>query len=48
MPDSNILLAKDENEAIDEENIIDERTRHAKPVQSYREPGDEEGLPTDE
>ncbi|KAF7868614.1 hypothetical protein EAF04_005145 [Stromatinia cepivora] len=32
---------------IDESNIIDKKTRHAKPVESYREPGDEEGLPED-
>ncbi|CAD6447138.1 231231ae-e31a-4467-9de6-ba34bc289f1e [Sclerotinia trifoliorum] len=30
---------------IDESNIVDEKTRHAKPVDTYREPGDEEGLP---
>merc|ERR1712093_739452 len=37
--------SRDDNEAIDESNIIDEKTRHAKPTGSYREPGDEEGLP---
>lgn len=26
---------------------MDERTRGAKPSQGYREPGDEEGLPSD-
>ncbi|APA06268.1 hypothetical protein sscle_01g010380 [Sclerotinia sclerotiorum 1980 UF-70] len=30
---------------IEESNIVDEKTRHAKPVDTYREPGDEEGLP---
>ncbi|KAG4421814.1 hypothetical protein IFR04_005064 [Cadophora malorum] len=43
--DSDEQLARDDNEAIDESNIIDEKTRHAKPTGSYREPGDEEGLP---
>merc|ERR1712225_140354 len=33
-----------DSDAIDESNIIDEKTRHAKPTGSYREPGDEEGL----
>ena len=36
------MLAKDESDAIDQSNIIDERTRGA--VKSYQEPGDEEGL----
>merc|ERR1711900_123115 len=39
--DSDEQLARDDNES----NIIDEKTRHAKPTGSYREPGDEEGLP---
>ncbi|KAJ6258983.1 hypothetical protein Dda_5878 [Drechslerella dactyloides] len=43
--DSDRELARDDAEAIDESNIIDSRTRGAKPVHSYREPGDEEGLP---
>merc|ERR1712225_104333 len=43
--DSDEQLARDDNEAIDESNIIDEKTRHAKPTGSYRAPGDEEVLP---
>ncbi|KAL2068827.1 hypothetical protein VTL71DRAFT_15165 [Oculimacula yallundae] len=43
--DSDEQLARDDNEAIDESNIIEEKTRHAKPTGSYREPGDDEGLP---
>lgn len=43
------ILERDDNEAIDEGNIVEGRTRHAKPeAGSYREPGDEEGLPTDD
>ena len=42
---TNKSSAKDENEAIDKSNIVGERTRGAKPVGSYTEPGDEEGLP---
>lgn len=40
-----IPIASDDKDAIDESNVIDERTRGAKPAGSYREPGDEEGLP---
>ena len=41
--------ARDDNEAIDRENILDERTRGAgKPKGTYTEPGDEEGLPTND
>ncbi|KAK3947389.1 hypothetical protein QBC32DRAFT_89334 [Pseudoneurospora amorphoporcata] len=41
--DSDRQLAKDEAEAIDTSNIIDEKTRHAtKPKGTYREPSDEE------
>lgn len=37
--------ARDDKDAIDESNIVDERTRGAtKPSGNYREPGDEEGL----
>ncbi|KAI6708265.1 hypothetical protein JHW43_009220 [Diplocarpon mali] len=43
--DSDEQLARDDNEAIDKSNIIEEKTRGAKPRGSYREPGDEEGLP---
>jgi hypothetical protein len=38
---------RDDKEAIDKSNIIDDRTRGAKPVATYREPGDTEGLPED-
>ncbi|KAH8681901.1 hypothetical protein BX600DRAFT_505536 [Xylariales sp. PMI_506] len=42
-------LASDERDAIDESNIIDERTRGASaPEGAYREPGDDEGLPGDD
>lgn len=41
-------LARDDKEAINEDNIVDGRTRGAKPSGSYEEPGDEEGLPTDD
>lgn len=34
---------KDEKDAINEDNILDERTRGAA-KKSYKEPGDEEGL----
>jgi hypothetical protein len=39
---------RDESEAIDQSNVIDSRTRGAKPSGSYEEPGDEEGLPTND
>ena len=40
------IIAADENEAIDKSNILGERTRGAaQPAGTYREPGDEEGLP---
>lgn len=39
------LLAKDDADAIDEKNIIGDRTRGAKPAGGYKEPGDDEGLP---
>ncbi|CAO2647982.1 Nn.00g089040.m01.CDS01 [Neocucurbitaria sp. VM-36] len=43
--DSDEQLAKDEKDAINEDNIIDERTRGAaKEAGSYAEPDDEEGL----
>lgn len=42
------LLEADDTEAIDKSNIIDERTRGASKTGQYREPGDEEGLPTDD
>ncbi|KAG0649652.1 hypothetical protein D0Z07_4066 [Hyphodiscus hymeniophilus] len=38
-------VVKDDNDAIDRSNVINERTRGAKPSGGYREPGDEEGLP---
>ena len=37
------MLERDDNEAIDQSNVIDERTRGAA-KDSYTEPGDEEGL----
>ncbi|KAJ0118738.1 hypothetical protein N8I77_001475 [Diaporthe amygdali] len=44
--DSDAQLERDDNEAIDKSNIVDGRTRGAKPeAGSYREPGDGEGLP---
>ena len=44
-----IFTAKDEASAIDSNNIIDSRTRGAaKSSGTYREPGDEEGLPADD
>ncbi|KAI0169902.1 hypothetical protein GGR52DRAFT_487378 [Hypoxylon sp. FL1284] len=47
--DSDAQLGRDEKEAIDSSNIIDQRTRHAKPATgTYRQPGDEEGLPADD
>ncbi|KFA66080.1 hypothetical protein S40285_08144 [Stachybotrys chlorohalonatus IBT 40285] len=45
--DSDAQLERDEKDAIDTSNIIDERTRGSQPATSYREPGDEEGLPSD-
>lgn len=37
---------RDDNEAIDKSNIVEDRTRGAKPEGgSYREPGDGEALP---
>lgn len=39
------MTARDDNEAIDQSNIIGERTRGAAKSGGYREPGDEEGLP---
>nr|POF04173.1 hypothetical protein CFP56_21928 [Quercus suber] len=44
--DSDQQLEADESQAIDKDNIIDERTRGAAPQEgAYTEPGDEEGLP---
>ncbi|KAI8937226.1 hypothetical protein NX059_006435 [Plenodomus lindquistii] len=43
--DSEQQLERDEKDAIDESNILDERTRGAtKEKGAYTEPGDEEGL----
>ena len=40
---------KDDNEAIDKSNIVEGRTRGAaKSGGAYREPGDDEGIPTDD
>lgn len=42
----NCIAERDDADAIDENNIIDDRTRGAaKEKGSYAEPGDEEGLP---
>lgn len=38
------LVARDDKEAIDTSNILDEKTRGARPEGGYKEPGDEEGL----
>ncbi|KAF5007123.1 hypothetical protein FDECE_6554 [Fusarium decemcellulare] len=46
--DTDAQLERDDSDAIDESNIIEERTRGAtKPGGTYKEPGDEEGLPDD-
>lgn len=42
------FTARDEVDAIDESNIIKDRTRHAMPEGGYKEPGDNEGIPMDE
>ena len=42
---ANVIAAKDDSDAIDQSNIVDGRTRGAKPSGGYTEPGDEEGLP---
>lgn len=42
----NICIEKDEADAIDESNIVEGRTRGAaKKPGTYREPGDDEGIP---
>jgi hypothetical protein len=38
------LTVKDDADAIDESNILEERTRGAAKEGGYREPGDTEGL----
>ncbi|KAG9257167.1 uncharacterized protein F5Z01DRAFT_671610 [Emericellopsis atlantica] len=44
--DTDAQLERDDNEAIDRGNILNERTRGAtKQTGTYREPGDDEGLP---
>lgn len=48
MFDANENIAKDDSDAIDSSNIMEGRTRGAAPSGGYREPGDEEGLPTDD
>jgi len=42
--DSHKLSERDEADAINESNIIKERTRHARPQGTYKEPSDEQGL----
>ncbi|KAJ4141629.1 hypothetical protein NW768_000844 [Fusarium equiseti] len=47
--DTDAQLERDEKDAIDKSNIIEERTRGAtQPGGTYQEPGDEEGLPADD
>ncbi|KAH6964403.1 hypothetical protein HG530_003735 [Fusarium avenaceum] len=47
--DTDAQLERDDKDAIDESNIIEERTRGAtQPGGTYTEPGDEEGLPSDD
>ncbi|RGP75481.1 hypothetical protein FSPOR_589 [Fusarium sporotrichioides] len=47
--DTDAQLERDEKDAIDQSNIIEERTRGAtQPGGTYQEPGDEEGLPSDD
>ena len=44
--DTDEQLARDEQEALDKDNVISSRTRGAtKKAGAYTEPGDEEGLP---
>ncbi|KAF4977411.1 hypothetical protein FZEAL_6056 [Fusarium zealandicum] len=46
--DTDAQLERDDADAIDKSNIIEERTRGAtQPGGTYREPGDTEGLPED-
>lgn len=48
MTNNSGVLERDDNEAIDKSNIVEGRTRGAKPDGgSYREPGDEEALPSE-
>ena len=42
---ANAFTEQDDKEAIDKSNILNERTRGAAPAGTYREPGDDEGLP---
>ena len=42
---ANVVAARDDSDAIDKSNIIDGRTRGAKPSGGYTEPSDEAGLP---
>ncbi|KAH8798604.1 hypothetical protein F5884DRAFT_758676 [Xylogone sp. PMI_703] len=45
-PDSDEALERDEKDAIDKSNIMKgDRTRHAKPTGTYKEPSDEQGIP---
>lgn len=44
-----VTIERDEKEAIDETNIIEGKTGDAaKSTETYHEPSDEEGLPTDD
>jgi len=42
------IVEQDEKDAIDPSNTISSRTRGAKPAGSYKEPGDTEGLPSND
>ncbi|KAF7563989.1 hypothetical protein G7046_g129 [Stylonectria norvegica] len=46
--DTDEQLERDDADAIDQDNIVEGRTRNAKPSQGYREPGDTEGLPSND
>ncbi len=45
---TNTCAARDDAEAIDQSNVISSRTRGAKAKGGYAEPGDEEGLPSED
>lgn len=48
MTSTNNIVEADERDAIDQSNVVGSRTRGAAPKGGYAEPGDEEGLPTDD
>jgi hypothetical protein len=45
---NSVEAERDDKDAIDQSNILEDRTRGAKPEGGYREPGDEEGLPSED